>query len=173
MDLISCRNILIYLEPEVQQKIIALLHFALNEGGYLFLGPSETIGRQTDLFEPVSKKWRIYRRIGPDRADDLQFAMIQPETGHAACRAGEPASTPAQAGGVDAERLAQPVRHGFVVINHKYEILHFAGPTEDYLAHPSGPPTLHLLSMAQGPGIQAALVIHRAIRENAPRASTV
>ena len=51
MDLISCRNLLIYLEPEVQKKVIDLLHFALKEGGYLFLGPSETVGRQTDLFE--------------------------------------------------------------------------------------------------------------------------
>ena len=71
MDLISCRNLLIYLEPEVQKKVITLLHFALKEGGYLFLGPSETVGRQTDLFEPVSKKWRIYRRIGPSRAARL------------------------------------------------------------------------------------------------------
>ena len=79
MDLISCRNILIYLEPEMQKKIITLLHFSLKEGGYLFLGPSETVGRQTDLFEPVSKKWRIYRRIGPARADDLQFPAMQTE----------------------------------------------------------------------------------------------
>ena len=47
------------------EEVIALFHFALNEGGYLFLGPSETIGRHIDLFEPVSKKWRIFRRIGP------------------------------------------------------------------------------------------------------------
>ena len=74
MDLISCRNILIYLEPEVEKKIIAFLHFSLKEGGYLFLGPSETIGRQTDLFEPISKKWRIYRRIGPARAERLPIS---------------------------------------------------------------------------------------------------
>ena len=77
MDLISCRNLLIYLEPEMQKRIITLLHFALKEGGYLFLGPSETVGQQTDLFEPVSKKWRIYRRIGPARADGLQFPAMQ------------------------------------------------------------------------------------------------
>jgi two-component system CheB/CheR fusion protein len=55
MDLISCRNLLIYLEPEVQTKVLDLLHFALKEGGCLFLGPSETVGRQTDLFEPCHK----------------------------------------------------------------------------------------------------------------------
>ena len=91
MDLISCRNILIYLEPEMEKKIITLLHFSLKEGGYLFLGPSETVGRQTDLFEPVSKKWRIYRRIGPARADDLQFPTMQTEPRHAMP---QPASRP-------------------------------------------------------------------------------
>ena len=68
LDLVVCRNLLIYLEPEVQKKVIALLHFSLNEGGFLFLGPSETIGQHIDLFEPVSKKWRIFRRIGPGAA---------------------------------------------------------------------------------------------------------
>ena len=53
LDLISCRNLLIYLEPEVQGKMVALFHFVLNEGGYLLLGPSETVGRELDLFEPV------------------------------------------------------------------------------------------------------------------------
>jgi len=62
LDLISCRNLLIYLEPEVQQKVISLFHFALNEEGHLFLGSSETVGRHVDLFETVSKKWRVFRR---------------------------------------------------------------------------------------------------------------
>src|SRR5262249_20969566 len=51
LDLISCRNLLIYLEPDVQKKVVTLFHFALNEGGFLFMGSSETIGRQTDLFD--------------------------------------------------------------------------------------------------------------------------
>ncbi|MGH8510747.1 MAG: CheR family methyltransferase, partial [Gammaproteobacteria bacterium] len=67
LDLIICRNLLIYLEPELQQKVIALFHFALNQNGYLFLGKSETVGQQPSLFEPLSKKWRIYRRSGPVR----------------------------------------------------------------------------------------------------------
>ena len=75
LDLISCRNVLIYLEPEVQKKIISLLHFALNPGGYLFLGPSETIGRQVNLFEPISKKWRIYRRIGRTHPERVEFPI--------------------------------------------------------------------------------------------------
>ena len=75
LDLIVCRNLLIYLEPVVQKKVIALLHFSLNEGGFLFLGPSETIGRHVDLFEPVSKNWRIFQRIGPSRPERVEIPI--------------------------------------------------------------------------------------------------
>ena len=62
LDLISCRNVLIYLDGEAQKKIMKLFHYALNRGGYLFLGNSETIGGALDLFADVDKKWRIFRR---------------------------------------------------------------------------------------------------------------
>ena len=75
MDLIACRNLLIYIKPEVQTRAVARFHFGLREGGHLFLGNAETIGRADDLFEPVSKKWRIYRRIGPTRHDIVEFPM--------------------------------------------------------------------------------------------------
>lgn len=73
LDLISCRNVLIYLEPDAQQKIIALCHFALRQEGCLFLGNAESIGRHEDLFEAVSKKWRIYRRLGATRHDLVAY----------------------------------------------------------------------------------------------------
>ena len=76
LDLISCRNLLIYLEPEVQRKVLALFHFALRDGGHLFLGPAESVSGQEGLFQPVSKKWRIYRRIGPTRRDIVDFPLI-------------------------------------------------------------------------------------------------
>ncbi|HRA88258.1 MAG TPA: chemotaxis protein CheB [Planctomycetaceae bacterium] len=75
LDLVVCRNLLIYLEPEVQQKVIALFHFSLRQDGYLMLGGSETIGRAVDLFEPVSKKSRIYHRTGPRRHDLLELPI--------------------------------------------------------------------------------------------------
>ena len=62
LDLISCRNLLIYLQPALQEKIIAMFHLVLNEEGYLLLGPSETVGRHVGLFEQVSAKWRVFRR---------------------------------------------------------------------------------------------------------------
>ena len=67
LDLISCRNLLHYLEPEVRRKLIEILHFAMNPGGFLLLGAAETIGDVAHLFEPVSEKWRLFRRVGPRR----------------------------------------------------------------------------------------------------------
>jgi hypothetical protein len=58
-QLISCRNILIYMTAELQKKLLPIFHYALNPGGLLFLGTSETIGNLTDLFSPVDDKWRI------------------------------------------------------------------------------------------------------------------
>lgn len=74
LDLVTCRNVLIYLEPDSQQKIIALCHFALRRGGHLFLGTAETIGQHEDLFEEVCKKWQIYRRTGPTRHDLMVYS---------------------------------------------------------------------------------------------------
>src|SRR5690606_28150271 len=64
LDLICCRNLLIYLEPEAQQRVMNVFQYALKDNGCLFLGSSETIGASKDQFEPISKKWRIFRRSG-------------------------------------------------------------------------------------------------------------
>jgi two-component system CheB/CheR fusion protein len=62
LDLISCRNLLIYLNADLQKRLLPLFRYALKPGGLLFLGPSETIGGCTDLFDVVDKKWKIFRR---------------------------------------------------------------------------------------------------------------
>ena len=67
LDFISCRNLLIYLRPEAQAKVISLFHFALREGGILLLGNSETVGNADGRFEVISKSERLYRHIGRSR----------------------------------------------------------------------------------------------------------
>ena len=61
LDMISCRNVLIYMEPNLQSRIIPLFHYGLKPGGILFLSSSETIGPSTNLFTPVEKKWKFFR----------------------------------------------------------------------------------------------------------------
>ena len=71
LDLICCRNLLIYLDGDLQKRLVPLFHYVLNPGGLLLLGSSETIGRHGDLFSLVDKKWKLFRRkdTGISRAD--------------------------------------------------------------------------------------------------------
>ena len=63
LDLVSCRNLLIYLDPALQRQVIPLFHYALKPQGYLVLGPAETIGQFSDLFELVDRPHKIYRKL--------------------------------------------------------------------------------------------------------------
>ena len=130
LDLIVCRNLLIYLEPDVQKKVIALLHFSLNEGGFLFLGPSETIGRHNDLFEPVSKNWRIFRRIGLSRPGRVEIPIttaidpLVPVRRLTATSAIRPVSFAEMTHRLLLDQFAPAA----VLISRKYEILYFYRP---------------------------------------------
>ncbi|MGA9869475.1 MAG: PAS domain-containing protein, partial [Acetobacteraceae bacterium] len=145
MDLITCRNMLIYVEPDAQARVIALFHFALRQGGHLFLGSAESIGRAEDLFGTVSKKWRIYCRLGPTRHDIVQFPVLG---GHPETR--QPATEPPPRTAELARRaLLDRYAPASVLIDQKGSVLYFHGPTGDYLEQPSGEPTRDLLAMAR------------------------
>lgn len=171
LDLIVCRNLLIYLEPDIQKKVVALLHFSLNEGGFLFLGPSETIGRHIDLFEPVSKKWRIFRRIGPARPERVEVPITTAVDPLVSLRRLAPPSTtrPVSFAEMTHRLLLDQFAPPAVLINRKYEVLYFFGTTDRYLAVPSGEPTQDLMMMARE-GLRTKLrsAIHKAVRENGP-----
>jgi two-component system, chemotaxis family, CheB/CheR fusion protein len=164
LDLISCRNLLIYIEPELQDRITALLHFALLDGGCLFLGSAEGVGAQADLFEAISKKWRIYRRIGPTHHDRVRFPVeTLPGSSRVAGRmsnlhAGRLAS-------VAQQRLLERYAPASVLINRACEILYFHGEIDDYLVHPTGVPTRDLLAKARS-GLRSKLraAVQEAIR---------
>ena len=81
LDFVSCRNVLIYLRPEVQEKVLSLFHFALREGGILVLGASEAVGAFGDRFEPISKRQRIFRHLGRSRPGEVVFPIAPGEGG--------------------------------------------------------------------------------------------
>ena len=162
LDLVSCRNLLIYLEPALQDRVTALLHFALLGGGFLFLGSAEGIGSQADLFEVISKKWRIYRRIGPTRNDKVRFPVDTVTVSSLA--AGRASSFP-NAGRVAAlaqQLLLERYAPASVIVNRACEILYFHGRIDDYLVHPTGPPTRNLIAKARS-GLRSKL--RGAVRE--------
>ncbi len=170
LDLIVCRNLLIYLEPEIQKKVISLMHFALNDGGYLFLGPSETVGRRGDLFDAINKKWRIYRRVGPSRPGRAEFPIT---------RAGDPLGQvrrPTQPSGtrpvswadMTQRLLLEAFAPAAVLITRKCEILYYFGPTDRYLRVSSGEPTHDLLRLARDHlRTQLRAAIQAVLRDNA------
>lgn len=149
IDLISCRNLLIYLGTEAQAKVIALFHFALRQGGLLLLGNAETAGSVEGRFEIISKAARLYRHVGRARPGDVGFALGKGD-GRALVKSGPVApSASRQTALVElARRMAlKTYAPALVLINRKMECLYFLGPTDRYLHHAEGHPTNDLLGM--------------------------
>jgi two-component system CheB/CheR fusion protein len=149
IDLISCRNLLIYLNSDLQNRIIPLFHFALRNGGFLFLGPSENVTRHTKLFAPIDRRHRIFGRVESATRVLPEFPLTV--MGDRARRAGEVAPIPRlkiePTLSKRAERVAERYAPAYVVIDENYDILHFAGRTGRYLDPSTGAANLNLLNL--------------------------
>ncbi len=164
LDLISCRNVMIYLEPEMQDKLLTLFHFALNPGGCLFLGSAEGVGTREDLFVPLSKRQRIFKRFGsvahrPPGLSGPAFAA-----GHIA-RTG--AKVPLDVATLADRLLLEHFAPAAVVVRSSGQIVRFYGAMERYIKLPSGEATLDVLMLALDalkPTLRAAL--YDAVRRN-------
>ena len=149
LDMISCRNLLIYLGPEAQAKVIALFHFSLREGGTLLLGNAETIGSNENRFKIISKAERLYQYIGDSKAGAIGFRPGQSEPSRTLERGG-------QSQAAHQNKLAEMVQRlvisahcpAAVLINRKQELLYSSGPTERYLRVAPGHPSHDILAMA-------------------------
>jgi len=168
LDLVSCRNLLIYLRPDAQKRILLLFHFALREGGVLFLGGSETVGDLDDRFVPIDKPQRLYRHIGRVRPGDVDF----PTGAGAGTRALWPRPPPRpEAPGADFGELMRGVllnayAPASVLVNRKHEALYTLGPTDRYLRVAPGEPSRNLLAMVrEGLRIKLRPALRRAEQE--------
>lgn len=156
LDLISCRNLLIYLGREVQKQVFDLFHFALRSGGFLFLGGSESVNDEGDLFETIDKKHRIFRtkRIEGIRRSlpslpleepiSRRLNRIMPNTGN---------NTTAQrerkhiALGELHQKFLEQYAPPSLILNSDYEILHMSENAGRYILHGAGEPSLNLLKV--------------------------
>lgn len=149
IDLISCRNLLIYLDVEAQIKVISLFHFALRQDGLMLLGGSETPGPVEGRFQTVSKPERLYRKIGRSRSGDFGFANTMWEGQRSQGRHGS-APTPSRQIAL-AELCRQWTLETYapavVLLNSKNECLFKLGPIGRYLSVPEGHPTTDVLSL--------------------------
>jgi two-component system, chemotaxis family, CheB/CheR fusion protein len=165
LDLISCRNVLIYLEPVLQKKIMPIFHYALKPTGFLMLGSSESIGDFSDLFAIADKKSRIYsRKFAPIRLNFNFMASQLPidrssGTTPAVTEVWSDANLAQAADGIVLDRYAP----AGVIVNAELEILQFRGQTSPYLEPAPGKASFNLLKMARAElGLELRAAIHRA-----------
>ena len=152
VDLISCRNVLIYLQPSAQEQILSLFHFALRAGGILFLGRSETVGKFLERFEPINKKQRIYRHLSAGRAGEVGFRArgeaierLTPSIGQALKRTVPHVNLE----DLTSKLLLQVFAPPSVLVDKKYEALFYTGPIGEYLQAAPGEANSNILVMVR------------------------
>lgn len=151
LDLICCRNVMIYLEPELQNRLVPTLHYALKPGGVLFLSPAETIADHAELFQPLNHKWKIYRSIAS--AASTRALMV---SGLAWPRANADRNCEAMPIAATATNIEQIARRALlnafappsVVTDGTGNILFVHGETGRYLLPAPGEGTLNVVDMA-------------------------
>jgi len=150
LDILSCRNLMIYLNTEVQKKLIPMFHYSLGPGGILLLGSAETIGDYTDLFAPVNGKWRLFRRKESVlRAEQIAFPSSfsggLPAASEARSASSPPASLQSLADQLVLLRYAPPA----VLADDSGDILYVSGRTGKYLEPAAGKANWNLFAMAR------------------------
>ena len=168
LDMVSCRNVLIYMNSYLQKKIMPLFHYILNSDGVMFLGTSESIGGFADFFVPVSAKWKIFRHKGATLDKIVHPNLPFHETDAVIQRAKEKRI----AGDVEIRQVAeklilQEYSPTCVLVNGSHEIIYFHGKTDLYLTPPVGDPTFNILKMAR-PDLRYALssLLQKAVSRN-------
>jgi two-component system CheB/CheR fusion protein len=175
LDLISCRNLLIYLNPEVQRKLIPMFHYALNPGGALLLGTSESISDFTRLFTPVERKWKIYHRenVDPEPArqglTDYVTGAFELRDRYRPRQGTLVIDTPSGWRQVTEQALLTHYVEAGVLINSRGDILHIIGRTGKYLEPSAGDAALNILAMArEGLRRELTTALHRAVAHKKP-----
>ncbi len=172
LDLISCRNVLIYLSPELHKRCIPQFHYALNLGGYLILGPAESVGLYDELFKLVDKKNKIYTKeakTGPHVTDFIPQRGLEPSRFGTTARAGTGANFNADILKMADRIILSTYAPAAVVIDHNFLVQQFRGRTDLFLEHSPGPATLNLIQLARPnlvPDLRAT--IRRAIKTDKP-----
>jgi len=151
IDLISCRNLLIYFGTDFQARVFPVFHFALRPSGYLFLGTAENVSQFTDLFAPVDKKQRIFQRrdhiVSP-----LQFPAFSPAGRHIPTATDTRREHSGMASNLRHTVEARVLDHfspAHVVVNREGDVLHYSPHTGKYLEPAPGIPNRQLISMAR------------------------
>ncbi|HJQ80983.1 MAG TPA: chemotaxis protein CheB [Lacipirellulaceae bacterium] len=173
LDLICCRNMLIYLQPHAQKKAVSLFHFALKTGGFLFLGPSESAGELTDEFDAVDRHWKIFRKRRDIRLPADFRLPLSPGLARWRATAGVVAPETRGLPEVQLLRAYDVLLDAYVppslMVNERRELVHSFAGAGKYLNIPDGRPSQDVLDMVE-PDLKLALAgaLQRAAKEKQP-----
>ncbi len=169
IDLVSCRNVLIYLEAVLQKRALTTFHYSLNEDGFLMLGKSETIGSNTDIFTAINGPEKMYIRKGPlgrfmnvaSDGKERTFREIDKNV--------QKESTNKDVFKVADEAILANFMPAAVLVNEKFDIVQFRGETETWLVPPTGRPSFNVLKMArEGLVFELRNILHLAQKTKLP-----
>ena len=148
LDLISCRNVMIYLGPDLQEKIVPLFHYALRTGGYLFLGPSENTSSHRELFGAIDKKHRIFQKKQSLPRPVVQFPLT--DIGRPIQSAGKQLESEERNLAKQLERIIlQRYAPACVIVKENGAAVYFSGTVSRYLEQPTGSPDNNIVNMAR------------------------
>ena len=159
LDLLTCRNLLIYLQPELQDRVIRSFHYAVKPGGALMLSPSESVGEHTNLFEPISRKWKLYRATAAVGLSRGGSASVPTWSGVTIAGTPLPAARrprELQIADLAKRALLQIFAPAAVVTDLQGTVLYVHGDCGRYLRPAPGQPSHNLVDMARD-GLQLAL----------------
>jgi two-component system CheB/CheR fusion protein len=150
LDILSCRNLLIYLDALLQKKLLALFHYSLNNSGILLLGSAETNGAQSDLFSTINSKLRIYQRTGLLKTDELfDFPSSFTRSKPGIFENQSPAKVPDTLQKLTDQLLLQQFSPASVLVTNNGDILYITGSTGKYLEPAAGKANMNLYAMAR------------------------
>ena len=170
LDLLICRNLLIYFGPELQKRLLPLFHYSLKPGGVLMLGSAESVGRYTDLFTPLDAKARLFRRSGsasptpavefPTRRFPIKTELLMDAT---------PTPLAANLQSLADQLLLQQFSPAAVLVTAAGDVVYISGRTGKYLEPAAGKANWNIHAMARdGLRQELAVALPRALRGNAP-----
>jgi two-component system CheB/CheR fusion protein len=174
LDLITCRNVLIYLGPVLQGKVMRLFHYALKPGGFLVLGASESLGNANELFAPIDKQHKIYSRKPAPTTITTDFGAYEEHEIH-----GPDRKLPDLSTAIDNQRRVDQMilaRYSppAVVVDRDLKVSQFRGQTSQYLVHPPGEASLNLMKLTPNKlGLEIRKLVHKAEVKGSPAKSDV
>ncbi|HET6805543.1 MAG TPA: CheR family methyltransferase [Frateuria sp.] len=146
LDMVSCRNLLIYLDAELQSRVVPVFHFALKPGGYLFLGNSENVSRYARLFVPLERNFRVFQKIETSERVRAEFPFAPSTRSNGSPELPRP-RTPNQGLVRLGERVAERHAPAYAIIDRHFDVVHFSAQAGRFIHPGGGTPSLNLLNL--------------------------